>query len=51
MRIVLEKIKYIVCVQEAKYLAGDAERKWEEVARKLNMLETDHNKALNKVRQ
>ncbi len=29
-----------------KYLAADAERKYEEVARKLNMLETDLLKAM-----
>ena len=34
--------------QEAKYLAGDAERKYEEVARKLNMMENDLEKALVK---
>ena len=34
--------------QEAKFLAGDAERKYEEVARKLNMMENDLDKALNK---
>jgi hypothetical protein len=33
-------------MQEAKYLAADAERKYEEVARKLNMLETDLLKAM-----
>ena len=34
--------------QEAKYLAADAERKYEEVARKLNMMENDLEKALTK---
>ena len=34
--------------QEAKFLAGDAERKYEEVARKLNMMENDLEKALVK---
>jgi hypothetical protein len=33
------------CSKE-KYLAADAERKYEEVARKLNMLETDLLKAM-----
>ena len=35
-------------MQEAKYLAADAERKYEEVARKLNMMENDLDKALLK---
>merc|ERR1712173_198337 len=35
-------------LKEAKYLAGDAERKYEEVARKLNMMENDLDKALMK---
>merc|ERR1719225_2449299 len=34
--------------KEAKYLAADAERKYEEVARKLNMMENDLVKALGK---
>ena len=34
--------------KEAKYLAADAERKYEEVARKLNMMEKDQEKALGK---
>merc|ERR1719251_722881 len=34
--------------KEAKYLAADAERKYEEVARKLNMMENDLDKALLK---
>merc|ERR1719251_479198 len=34
--------------KEAKYLAADAERKYEEVARKLNMMEKDQEKALLK---
>ena len=34
-------------LQEAKYLAADAERKYEEVARKMNMMENDLGKALN----
>ncbi len=36
----------VSCAKEAKYLAADAERKYEEVARKLNMLETDLLKAM-----
>ena len=34
--------------QEAKYLAADAERKYEEVARKMNMMENDLEKAMNR---
>ena len=34
--------------QEAKYLAVDAERKYEEVARKMNMMENDLEKAMNR---
>ena len=37
-----------VMSQEAKYLAADAERKYEEVARKMNMMENDLQKALNR---
>jgi len=35
-------------LKEAKYLAADAERKYEEVARKMNMMENDLGKALNR---
>merc|ERR1719289_808803 len=34
--------------KEAKFLASDAERKYEEVARKMNMLETELGRALDK---
>merc|ERR1711974_564022 len=34
--------------KEAKYLAADAERKYEEVARKMNMMENDLEKAMNR---
>eukprot|EP00092_Neocalanus_flemingeri_P001726 GFUD01001843.1.p1 GENE.GFUD01001843.1~~GFUD01001843.1.p1 ORF type:complete len:286 (+),score=111.24 GFUD01001843.1:57-914(+) len=35
-------------LKEAKYLAADAERKYEEVARKMNMMENDLGRALNR---
>merc|ERR1712215_469426 len=34
-------------LKEAKYLAADAERKYEEVARKMNMMDNDLQKALH----
>ena len=37
-----------LCWQEAKYLAADAERKYEEVARKMNMMENDLGRAANR---
>ena len=41
-------LSHLNMIQEAKYLAADAERKYEEVARKLNMMENDLEKALSK---
>ena len=44
----LKLLPHLIMIQEAKYLAADAERKYEEVARKLNMMENDLEKALSK---
>ena len=44
----LKLLSHFNLIQEAKYLAADAERKYEEVARKLNMMENDLEKALSK---